>query len=296
MSATAVPDDVDRLLRTTAGGYGLVGVRSRSRSGDPVVWDVVVAGGSRLFAKRHKNALMHQRETARYRLLAPVFGAGRAPALRAEDARSLPVVTTALPGTPVIHTDFTTAEEREVYRQAGQLAAIIHTQPTAGAPVGERLPRAQQRERALARARDARLADEDIAVLADATRTEPPRTALAYCHGDFGPRNWIVRRDTDGRPVVGVIDFERGQVEEPVRRDLMRVTLQLTQHRGDPRAAFASGYGRELTAEERSACRAWAAIDCPAALRRALDHHRDEEVLGYARTVLDLLRHPNPLA
>ncbi len=180
-----------------------------------------------------------------------------------------------------------------MYRQAGQLAATIHAHPTVGAPVGEQLPWGEERERALDRARDARLAPMDIEVLAEATRTEPPSAEPAYCHGDFGPRNWIVRRDR-GRLVLGVIDFERSQVEAPARRDLMRVTLQLTPHRPDLRAAFAEGYGRELTAEERTACRAWAAIDCPAALRWALDHHHDEEVLGYARTVLDLLHRPAP--
>ncbi|MFJ9460834.1 phosphotransferase [Kitasatospora sp. NPDC101447] len=92
-------------------------------------------------------------------------------------------------GTPVISTALTAAEERELYRQAERLLAALHTQPTTGAPVGEYLPWGQERARALARARDARLADEDIEVLAEATRAEPPPTALAYCHGDFDPRN-----------------------------------------------------------------------------------------------------------
>ncbi|MFE7189300.1 phosphotransferase family protein [Kitasatospora sp. NPDC057541] len=290
MSAPRLPPDANRLLRETAGRYELLGVRSRDRAGHPSVWEVADADGCRLFAKRHKNALMHERETAAYRLLAPALGESRAPSLLAADASSLLVVTTALPGAPVISAALTTAEEREVYRQAGQLLAAVHTQPTVGAPVGEHLPWAQERARALARARDASL--PDIEVLAAATRTAPPPTALAYCHGDFGPRNWLVRRDGD-RLTLGLIDFERSHVEAPARRDLMRVTLQLTPHRPDLRAAFTTGYGRDLTPRERAACRAWAAIDCPAALRWALEHHRDEEVLGYARTVLDLLRDPN---
>ncbi|MFJ6619622.1 aminoglycoside phosphotransferase family protein [Kitasatospora sp. NPDC091335] len=291
MSAAVVPEDVDRLLRATAGRYELVGVRSFARAGHPVVWEVADEGGRRLFAKRHKNALMHRRETTAYRILAPALGAGRAPDLLAEDARPLLVITTALAGTPVIKAALTAAEEQEVYRQAGQLAALIHPHPTATAPVVDRLPWAEERERALARARDAQLTQEDVEVLAQATRTEPPSTPLAYCHGDFGPRNWIVRRD-GARLTLGLIDFERSQAEEPARRDLMRVMLQLTPRRADLRAAFTAGYGRELTARELAACRAWAAIDCPAALRWSLDHHRDEEVLGYARTVLDLLRTP----
>ncbi|MEE1786983.1 aminoglycoside phosphotransferase family protein [Streptomyces sp. SP17BM10] len=295
MTTPRLPRDADRLLREAAGPYELLGVRSHDRAGFPSVWEVVDERGRRLFAKRHKNTLMHERETAAYRLLAPALGAGQAPSLLAADAPSLLVVTTALPGTPVISTALSAAEEQEVYRQAGPLLATIHAQPTADAPVGEYLPWAQERERALARARDARLSNEDVEVLAEATRAEPPPTALAYCHGDFGPRNWIVRRD-GGRLTLGVIDFERSHVEAPARHDLMRVTLQLTPHRSDLRSAFTAGYGRELTPQERAACRAWAAIDCPAALRWALDHHRDEEVLGYARTVLDLLRDPNPVA
>ncbi|MFG2846342.1 aminoglycoside phosphotransferase family protein [Kitasatospora sp. NPDC048296] len=294
MSAAVVPEDVDRLVRETAGRYELVGVRSFARAGHPVVWEVADEGGRGLFAKRHKNALMHRRETTAYRILAPALGVGLAPDLLAENARSLLVITTALAGTPVIKAALTAAEEREVYRQAGRLAAVIHAHPTADAPVGGRLPWAEERERALARARDAQLTEEDIEVLAEATRAEPPITPLAYCHGDFGPRNWILRREgNDGGLTLGLIDFERSQADEPVRRDLMRVMLQLTPHRADLRAAFTAGYGRELTARERAACRAWAAIDCPAALRWALDHHRDEEVLGYARTVLDLLRAPD---
>ncbi|MFD8321216.1 aminoglycoside phosphotransferase family protein [Kitasatospora purpeofusca] len=295
MSTAEVPADVDRLLRVAAGRYELLGVRSLSRTGRPAVWEVVGADGNRLFAKRHRNPLMHERETAAYRLLAPALGGGRAPSLLAEDTRALLVITSALSGTPVAGTDLTATEEREVYRQAGQLAAVVHAQPTAGAPVGESLTWAHERSRALTRAHDARLPAEDIAVLAEATRHEPPRTALAYCHGDFGPRNWIVRRD-GARLALGVIDFERSHVEAPARRDLMRLTLQLTPRRPDLRAAFTAGYGRELTRDERAACRAWAAIDCPAALRWALDHHHDEEILGYARTVLALLREPNPFA
>ncbi|MFJ6141765.1 phosphotransferase family protein [Kitasatospora sp. NPDC092286] len=139
------------------------------------------------------------------------------------------------------------AEEREAYRQAGLLAARIHTHPTSDGVVGERLPWSKEREGAFARARDAQLSDEDVEVPAEATRIEPRHTALTTCHGDFGPRNWLVRRDDDGRLIVGVIDFERSQVEEPVRRGLMRVVLQLTPHRPDLRTAFLSGYGRELT-------------------------------------------------
>ncbi|WP_224275001.1 aminoglycoside phosphotransferase family protein [Streptomyces sp. LS1784] len=295
MTTPTVPDDAARLLRETAGPYELLGACSPDPTGRTTVWEIRTGDGSRLFAKRHKNALMHQRETAAYRHLAPALGPGRAPTLLAEDGRTLLVVTTALPGVPAIKAALSPAEECEVYRQAGLLAARIHAQPTSVSVIGERLPWSQERERALARARDAQLSTEDTEVLAEATRTEPPHTALTTCHGDFGPRNWLVQHQ-GADLIVGVIDFERTQVEEPVRRDLMRVMLQLTPYRPDLRAAFLAGYGRVLTADEWAACRAWAAIDCPAALRWAFDHHHNEEILGYARTVLDQLRRPAPTA
>ncbi|MFJ4185197.1 aminoglycoside phosphotransferase family protein [Kitasatospora sp. NPDC089509] len=296
MTAPALPDDTDRLLRETARPYELLGVHSRDRTGRPAVWEVHTDDGSRLFAKQHKNPLMHLRETTAYRHLAPALGPDRTPVLLADDPRSLLIVTTALPGTPAVRTTLSAAAEREVYRQAGVLAAHIHAQPTTNGVADEQLPWNQERERALARAHKARLPEEDIKVLADATRAEPPHTTPTLCHGDFGPRNWLLHRDEAGRLTVGVIDFERTQVEEPVRHDLMRVMLQLTPHRPDLRTAFLTGYGRDLTAEEWAACRAWAAIDCPAALRWALGHHHDEEILGYARTVLAQLRDPTPTA
>ncbi|MFF3071406.1 phosphotransferase family protein [Kitasatospora sp. NPDC057904] len=267
MTVPALPDDADRLLRSTAGPYEPLGVHSRNRAGQPAVWEVRTGDGRRMFAKRPKNELMHRRETAAYRGLVPALGPGRAPTLLAEDVRSLLLVTATLPGTPVISAALSAAEECEVYRQAGLLAARIHAHPIADGVFGKRLPWSQERERALARARDAQLSKGDVKVLAEATRAELPKTAIATCHGDCGPRNWLVCRSGDGRLFVGVIDFERSQVKEPVRRDLMRVMLQLTPHRPDLRTAFLTGYGRDLTTAEQAACRAWAAIDCPAALR-----------------------------
>ncbi|MEW1910337.1 aminoglycoside phosphotransferase family protein [Kitasatospora sp. NPDC085895] len=243
MIRPALPDAADRLLHETAGPYVVLGAHSRDRAGLPTVWEVRTGDGRRLFAKQLKNELMHRRETAAHRGLVPALGPGRAPVLLAEDTRSRLVVTTALPGTPAVKAALGPAEEREVYRQAGLLAARIHAHPAIGGVVGERLPWGRERERALDRAREARLPAEDIEVLAEATRVEPPHTSPAACHGDFGPRNWLVHREDGGRLTVGVVDFERSQVKEPVRRDLMRVVFQLTPRRPDLRAASRSPRG-----------------------------------------------------
>ncbi|WP_052390818.1 hypothetical protein [Streptomyces sp. NRRL B-24484] len=232
MTAPALPDDAVRLLRATAGPCEPLAVRSHDRAGEPTVREVRSGGGRRLFAKRHRNERMHRRETTAYRRLVPALGPGRAPTLLAADADSLLVVTTALPGTPVVGATPGPAEEREVHRQAGLLAARLHARPISGGVVGEQLPWHRERRRELDRARAAGPSEEDIAVRAGATPNERP-------HGV--PRR--LRTRTDARGVGGV-----------------------------------PGLGSRR----------------PPALRWALDHHRDEEVLGYARTVLDLLRHPAP--
>ncbi|MFB7667603.1 hypothetical protein ACFC1R_27350 [Kitasatospora sp. NPDC056138] len=104
MTAPALPDDADRLLRETAGPYELLGVRSQDRAGLPTVWKVRIGNGRRLFVKRHENEPMHRRETSACRHLAPALGPGRAPTLLATDVQSLTVVTTALPGAPAMPT------------------------------------------------------------------------------------------------------------------------------------------------------------------------------------------------
>ncbi len=183
----------------------------------------------------------------------------------------------------------------ETYRQAGEIAARIHTHPLPAGPPPERSDWTGERKRALVLARGLGLPREDLDALADATRNPPPPPPATRCHGGFGPRNWIAQPEPDG-PRIAVIDFERSCVEEPVRRDLMRILYQITP--GDPalRTAFLAGYGRPLSQEELAACRAWAAIDCPSAMRWALDHRGDPEILGYANTALSLLREPNPVA
>ncbi|MFC8449163.1 aminoglycoside phosphotransferase family protein [Kitasatospora sp. NPDC057223] len=296
MNATTVlPPNVERLLLAVVGRRAVLAVHVLSRAGEPVVWEVQDNGGARWFAKRHQNALMHRREVDGYRMLAPALGPGRAPRLRGQDPDGLLIVTDALAGASVRTASLARPALVEAYRQAGEIAARIHTHPLPSGPAPKRSDWAEERKRALALARGLGLPGEDLDALADATRTPPPQLPLAWCHGDFGPRNWIAQPGPDG-PRIAVIDFERSCVEEPVRRDLMRILYQITP--GDPglRAAFLAGYGRPLLQEELAACRAWAAIDCPSAMRWALDHGGDPEILGYANTALSLVRDPNPVA
>ncbi|MEY9846150.1 L-amino acid N-acyltransferase YncA [Streptacidiphilus sp. BW17] len=287
---TGVPEGVARLLGEVVGEFRLRAIRSRNRHGTPVVWEVEDRNGHGWYAKRHNNRLMFDRETRAYDEFVPALGARRTARLAGRNPEGLLIVTRAVKGLPLSVAQLDPVLEREAYRQAGVLAARLHGQHPPEDAVHAPTPWDVQRRRALDLALDLALPAEDVAVLAAATAAPPPVLPVAVCHGDYSPRNWLVER-ADAGLRLRVIDFERTSVEEPVRHDLMRVLYQLTPGRPALREAFFDGYGRTLSAEEESACRGWAAIDCPSALKWAREH-QDKEILAYARTALDLLRSP----
>ncbi|MFF1792096.1 hypothetical protein ACFVX9_37255 [Kitasatospora sp. NPDC058243] len=115
MTPPALPDDADRPLRARAGPCGPAG-GAGGCTGDE----------RQLFAKRHKNQFTHRRETTAYRNLAPALGPDRTPTLLTEDAHSLLVVTTTLPGTPVIKTILGPAQDCSQPREFPKSPLIKH--------------------------------------------------------------------------------------------------------------------------------------------------------------------------
>ncbi|MDH6119176.1 hypothetical protein ABH930_002525 [Kitasatospora sp. GAS204A] len=240
-------------------------MRSHDRTGAPSVWEIEDLTGQRWFAKRHWNDLLYQRETRAYDEFVPALGQRRAPWIADRDPDARLIVTRGLKGEPLSKVQLTGGQELEAFRQAGVLAARLHALIAAPAPgPAPSTPlRPQQRAKALDMAMD-------------------------LGHGDFGPRNWIVHQRGELR--LQLIDFERttgGGAGAP-RPDADR----LPGHRAQARA----GGGvlrrlrpRRLTEAEEAACRVYAALDCPSALKWAADH-RDSEIHGYARRALDLLR------
>ncbi|GIE76710.1 hypothetical protein Aph02nite_26600 [Actinoplanes philippinensis] len=162
--------------------------------------------------------------------LTPWTDRGRAPSLVHGDAEAKLLVTTYLPG------ELVTAPSPGVFRQAGELLALLHSRPC-GADDYER------RENA-----------KCLTLLDGPHRVDPAterrlRTLLAGwpaaaepvvpTHGDWQPRNWLVHEG-----VVSIIDFGRAALR-PAYTDLSR--LQAQDFRDDPtlEKAFFEGYGSD---------------------------------------------------
>ncbi|MGF1425535.1 phosphotransferase [Kitasatospora sp. LaBMicrA B282] len=287
--AELVPVDVELLLDRAIDRWRLLGVRSPDRTGAPSVWEVEDPAGHRWFAKRHWSDLLHGRETRAYDEFVPALGPRRASWIADRDPAARLIVTRGLKGEPLSRIQLNGLQEQEAFRQAGALAARLHalTATPAPGPVRDVPSWSQQRSKALDMAMDLGLSAEDLGVLAAACAEAPPQLPAGVCHGDYSPRNWIIQQSGELR--LQLIDFERTTVEEPARHDLMRIIYQVTAGRPALAEAFFDGYGRQLTEAEQAACRAYAALDCPSALKWAADH-RDAEIHGYARRALDLLR------
>ncbi len=288
-SEDPVPADVERLLGRAIGQWRLLAVLSRNRAGAASVWEVEDPAGHRWFAKRHWRDLLYERETRAYDEFVPLLGLRRAPWIVDRDPAARLIITSGLQGEPLSMVQLTGVQEQGVFRQAGALAARLHALAAAPTPASVRDAPSwwQQRAKALGMAMDLGMSAEDVAVLAAASADPPPPAPAVVCHGDFGPRNWIIHQDGEVR--LQLIDFERTTVEEPTRHDLMRIVYHVTAQRPALAEAFFDGYGRHLTEAEEAACQAYAALDCPSALKWAIAH-RDQEIDSYARRALDLLR------
>ncbi|OZM71185.1 aminoglycoside phosphotransferase [Amycolatopsis antarctica] len=167
--------------------------------------------------------------------LAPWTSRGRAPVLEYADEEAKLLVTRHLPGELVQGRD----EERdpEIYRQAGELLAVLHGQSS----VEDERFEAEARDKALSwLARPHRITPEVVRRLRAEMESWPaPVVTLVPTHGDWQPRNWLVHEG-----VVAVIDFGRA-APRPALTDLARLAAQ--QFRNGPalEAAFLDGYGHD---------------------------------------------------
>lgn len=168
--------------------------------------------------------------------LTPWISMGRSSTLvHADDAARL-LVTRYLPGDLVEGTP--AATEPTVFRQAGELLAVLHGQSSVVAEEYE----ARQAAGCLAWLdKEHRIApDVEDRLRAEIASwdTDLP-TTLVPTHGDWQPRNWLLHGG-----VVSVIDFGRADLR-PAQSDLARLAAQ--DFRRDPALedAFLSGYGSD---------------------------------------------------
>jgi Ser/Thr protein kinase RdoA (MazF antagonist) len=193
--------------------------------------------GSRFIVKAGGNDDHHiERELhAHLRWLVPWTSRGRAPALVHGDAEAKLLVTRYLPGQLVLGSDH--ADDPCTYRQAGELLAQFHSQ----AAVADDDYEKRENERALAwLSGPHRIAPSTVALLRAQIAAWPmPAATVTPTHGDWQPRNWIIRND-----IVSVIDFGRAAMR-PALTDFARLAAK--DFRRDPNleAAFLDGYGSD---------------------------------------------------
>jgi len=208
---------------------------------DTTVLEVTFAG-ARFIVKAGGDSDHHiERELhAHLRWLRPWTGAGRAPVLEHGDAEAKLLVTRYLPGQLVLGSGH--ANEPSTYRQAGELLAQFHAQAVVTDHEYERLAN----EKALAwLSGPHRIAPPTVARLRAQIALWPaPPAALTPTHGDWQPRNWLIRNGT-----VSVIDFGRAAMR-PALTDFARLAAQ--EFRRDPNleAAFLDGYGDDPRAPD----------------------------------------------
>ena len=195
----------------------------------------VLHAGSRFIVKAGGGDDHHiERELyAHLHWLLPWTSRGRAPALEHGDAEAKLLVTTFLPGRLVLGSD--RGDDPSTYRQAGELLALLHAQ----AGVTDDHYETRENEKALAWLSGShRITAPVVALLRAQISVWPtPPAPLTPTHGDWQPRNWLIR---DG--VVSVIDFGRAAMR-PALTDFARLAAQ--DFRRDPNLeeAFLDGYG-----------------------------------------------------
>lgn len=180
--------------------------------------------------------------------LHPWTSRGRAPTLVHGSAEAKILVTRYLAGELVLGSRH--ADDPSIYRQAGELLALLHAQTPARDDDYER----RENEKALAWLAGPHRFEETIVerLRAEISAWPTPPATLVPTHGDWQPRNWLVHHG-----VVGVIDFGRAAMR-PAFTDLARLAVQdfhRDPHLEDP---FLAGYGidpREAGAWHRNRVR-----------------------------------------
>ncbi|WP_343902907.1 phosphotransferase family protein [Arthrobacter rhombi] len=163
---------------------------------------------------------------------------GDVPALVHYDTAANVLVKTFLPGGIVLGTP--QEHDADCFRQAGSLLARLHhgTRPRTAPHYEEAMT---TKTRAWLGRAGGLVPSEQLTRVAewlDGFRPQP--VDLVPTHGDYQPRNWLVR--PDGR--IAVIDFGRAELR-PWYSDLVRMDHHDFALRADLRAAFRDGYGPE---------------------------------------------------
>ncbi|WP_345126076.1 phosphotransferase [Streptomyces chiangmaiensis] len=109
---------------------------------------------------------------------------------------------------------------------------------------------------------------------------------VGYVHGDFQERNWL---HDPGTGALAVVDLERARPHAAVL-DVVRLACGPWARLPELRTAFFEGFGRELTATERTALRCLSALDAASAIAWGVPHDDKEVVERGHATLARLVR------
>ncbi|MFE6055089.1 aminoglycoside phosphotransferase family protein [Kitasatospora sp. NPDC056446] len=221
-------------------------------------------GGQHVILKANSSPDCFTRELHALRTWTPILGAAAPQLVDAdEDARVL--LMTALPGVRLDLAALTTAQERDAYRQTGQLLRRLHEAAPLQTITDFGRQRAAYLRAQLTGPTHPLTTDElDFALAAiDQLETLPPQKSQPS-HLDLTARNLLADTDERGRVRISVIDFETSRYEA-AGRDFLRIIQRTLRARPDLATAFYTGYGRQPTENEQRLMR-WCGIGDAAAI------------------------------
>jgi hypothetical protein len=162
--------------------------------------------------------------------LTPWTDRGRAPLLVHGDVDAKLLVTTYLPG------ELVTVTSPDVFRQAGELLALLHSRPAITDDY-ERRENAKCLELLDGPHRITPAVVDRLRTLITGWPTAP--SAAVPTHGDWQPRNWLLHEG-----VVSIIDFGRAALR-PAYTDFSRLAAQDFRDDATLERAFIEGYGSD---------------------------------------------------
>ncbi|MER5887792.1 aminoglycoside phosphotransferase family protein [Streptomyces sp. NPDC001941] len=217
------------------------------------VWRVS-AGSRSAFVKISPSTGDFEREVAAYAFTAAHLHPSQAPRMLACDPQLRAILSSALPGRVVRDLPLQTATELRLHEDAGRLLRRWHDASAPATSADRAAVQAdmddQEREAAdcVEHVRPYLAADR-LALVQDAAKELSglaQALPLVYRHGDYETRNWLFDQDS-GRH--GVIDFATA-APGVAASEFRWLFGALWPRRPDLRAAYFTGYGRPLTADE----------------------------------------------
>lgn len=178
---------------------------------------------------------MDREITAHEPWLAPWTSRHRSPELVHADRPARLLVTTFLPGHLVL--DTAAQDDPDVFRQAGELLRLLHSQLS----VTDADAEARENARSLAwlDSNHGITPQVEAQLRAEIQSWPTPPAVLVPTHGDWQPRNWLIHAGQ-----VAVIDFGRAALRPPMT-DLSRLAAQDFARDRGLETAFLQGYGAD---------------------------------------------------